>query len=109
MTGLFFCQDHVLPAACICRVGAAFCKAASLFGIDGRGELAFHGDPVHRNLRIWNRNSRKQSLRIRVHRLFKQLVGRCFFYHLAQIHDQNIVGNILDNGEVVRNEQIGQS
>ena len=39
----------------------------------------------------------------------EQLVGRGNLHHIAQIHNADPVGNVADNGQVMGNEQIGQT
>ncbi len=38
----------------------------------------------------------------------KQLVGRRKLHHLAEVHNADTVGKILDDGQVVRNKQYGK-
>ena len=38
----------------------------------------------------------------------EQVVAGCLLHHLAEIHDSNIVGEVLDDGEVVGDENVGQ-
>ena len=42
-------------------------------------------------------------------RIFEKVVARRLFDHLAKVHDRDIIGEVLDDGEVVRDENIRQA
>ena len=38
----------------------------------------------------------------------KEFFCRSFFHHLSQVHNGNIIGKIVDYGEIMGNKDIGQ-
>ena len=62
-------------------------------------ELAFFADA---------RDGVEQGPGVGMPRIGENLGGRGVFDHLAEIHDRDMVGQILDDAEVVGNEEIGE-
>lgn len=56
-----------------------------------------------------NGDGGKKRLGIGMHWIGKQLIGPCLFHHLAQIHDRDVVREILDDREVMGDKDIGKS
>ena len=59
-------------------------------------------------LRIGDRHGGKQRLRVRVQRMGVQFVARRQLHHAAQIHHRDAVGDVFDDVQIVRDEQIRQ-
>ena len=57
----------------------------------------------------WKRDCRQQRLGIRMCRILEQYIGRCFFHHLSQVHNCNVVREIFYNRQVVRDKNVSQS
>ena len=55
------------------------------------------------------RNALHQSVRIRMHRLVKDLVAACVLNDLACVHNHNIIRNLCDDTQVVGNHHNGGS
>ena len=89
-------------------VRAARVEFASLRRIDRAGDVAFQNAQLTVFLHIRGRNRSHQRFRVRVQRMVKQLLRVRQLDHVAQIHDADAVGNVLDDGKIVRDEQIGQ-
>ena len=51
---------------------------------------------------------REERLRVRVQRSQEEIVGGCELDDLAEIHHRDPVGDVADDGEVVRDEEIGE-
>lgn len=109
MAGLNFFDLWLLLTTEICRIGTTSRKAAARGGIDRTCDLALHDDALTLFIDIRNRNRGQQALRIRVQRKLKQLLGGALFYQTAQIHDHDLVRNVLHNRQVVSNKHIGQA
>ena len=89
-------------------VRAARVEFAALRRVDRAGDIAFQNPQLAVLLHVRGRNRGHQRLGVRVQRVIKQLLRVRQFDHVAQIHDADSVGNVLDNGKIVRDEQIGQ-
>ena len=55
-----------------------------------------------------DRHGREQRLRVRVHRRVVDLVARPDLDDLAEVHDGDAVGDVADDREVVRDEEVRQ-
>ena len=74
-----------------------------------RGNIPFQNNTVHLHVWIRHGNCREQRLGIRVQSVAKDLLLRAELYHTAQVHNAHLIGNMLDDGKVVRNEDVGQA
>ena len=54
-------------------------------------------------------DGREQRLGVRMERVLVELLGRRQLGHLAQVHHADAIGEVLDDREVVRDEQIGEA
>lgn len=92
------------------RAVAALHETAGIRQVYRRGNLAL--DNLTLGLILAHdrqRNCRKQCLGVRMQRIFEQQISWCFFYHSSHIHNRNIIREIFYNGQVMGNEDIGQS
>ena len=74
--------------------------------IDGGGNIPFQNHSVHLHVRIRHGYCREQRFRIRVQRIVENTFFRAVFYHIPKIHNPYFVGNMLDDGQIVRNEYV---
>ena len=111
MVGLNLSQHRVaLVAHALYRAVAALHKAASIRQIDGSGnfaldDLAFRLILAHDG----QRNSGKQRLSIGMQRILKEQVSRSLLYHGPHIHYSDIIGEIFYYGQIMSDEDIGQT
>ena len=89
-----------------CRIRAARAEAAARSRIYWRRQLALDELPFSLRVYIGLRHCRVQGFRVGMQRGREQLFRRRLFYHLAKVHHSHFVRNILDNGEVMRDEHI---
>ena len=59
--------------------------------------------------RVRQRNGRQQGPGVGVQRMGKQLIGTGHLHHLAEVHNADAVGEVLDDGQVMGNEENGQA
>ena len=57
-------------------------------------------------IRIRKRNSREKRPRIRMKRILEELSCGALLDDLSKIHDTDLIGDMPDNGHVVRDENI---
>ena len=104
MARLFFFKSHVRGPALIRSVWTAAGKAAPRLWIYRIGHLTFDDlNLLVLHLDAGYRNSREQSLCIRVHWIFEQLSGRRELHALSQIHDRDLIGNMAHHAEIMGN------
>ena len=76
--------------------------------IDGAGDISLQDDPLFLVAGIRNRNSGEKSLGVRMHRsLIKHFLGSSL-HNEAEVHNGDPVGDHFHDGEVMRNENVGQ-
>ena len=108
---------HAVPVSVILEYGRNFlahvhasvasCVEFTAGGrIGGRRNISFQNKTVHLNVRVRHGNSGKQRLRVWVHRIVEEVFFASEFYHAAEIHDADLVRNMLHNGKVVRDEHV---
>ena len=51
-------------------------------------------------------DGRQQRLRVRVTRMGEHVLGLAELDHLAEVHDGHAVGDVADDRQIVRNEQV---
>ena len=78
--------------------------------IQRTGDLPHQLDPFSRSthIRIGNGNSRQKHLRIWMKRIAVKFCAVRQLHHMSQIHDADPRTDMLHNGKVVSNKQIGQ-
>ena len=59
--------------------------------------------------RVRQRNGRQQGPGVGVQRMGKQLIGTGHLHHLAEVHNADAVGEVLNDGQVVGDEEDGQA
>ena len=96
--------------ALLAGIFAAGHKAAAGLGVDGAGHFAADGlDLLAAHGEIRNRNGGEKLFRVGVSGIGKQLLVGRSLHALAQVHDGDVGGDVLDHGEVVGDEHIGQT
>ena len=96
--------------AAFCRTVTPLHKTALVWQVDRRSDLT--ADQLASRLFLSDdrkRNCRQQCLGIRMHRILEEYIGWCFFYHLSQVHNRNVVGEIFYDRQIVGDENISQS
>ena len=109
MIWFYFAQFRFFLHTSLACIWTTCRKTAARLRIDRRCQLAFQDHPLFFHMHVRNRDRRKQRLRIWMDRIFKDFVGRTFFDQLSKIHHRNIIGNMLYNRHIVRDEHISQS
>jgi len=89
--------------------GATGMEAASGRRIQGSWDLPCQRNYVQNGLWIWNRNSRKQCLGVRMTWVFKEPALRGHLHNFPEIHHRHMITEILNHREIVRDKKIGQS
>ena len=87
---------HLLSAN-ILREAAASCKATAGRRIHRTGDITFEDDTAAFLPDLWDRDRRQQGLRIRMERILKDSPVIRQFDDLAEVHDGNAVGKVLDH------------
>ncbi len=82
-------------------------KSATLWRIDRRRNISFYGFVIALDGRIGNGNGRQQGFGVSVPWVSVEFVSGGHLDDLAQIHHGDAVGNMLDDGKIVGNEEIG--
>ena len=97
-------------AALVAGQRAAAGERAALGLVDRAGHVALDDLALllRLQLRVGNRHGGKQRLRIRVQRVGVELVARRQLHHAAQIHHRDAVGDVFDDVQIVRDEQVRQ-
>ena len=109
MTRLYLSPLRNGTAADIHALVAARMEFTAGGRICGRGQAALEDNAVELDVRIGDRDSREQCRGVGVQRLAEDLLGLGVLDHGAEVHDADRVGNMLDDGEVMGNEQIGDA
>jgi len=84
-------------------------KAASAGGIDRRGHIASQNDSFLSNRWIRNRDGADQSLRIGMFRAPADLFRGADFHKLSEVHYADSPRELLDHGDGMAYEKIGES
>ena len=89
-------------------IGAAGVELAAgrRVGRGRNGTLQHDALPLDRRVR--DGNGREQRLGVGVQRVGKNVVGLAVLHQVAQVHNAHRVRDMLDNGQVVGDEQVGQ-
>src|SRR5579864_4608165 len=98
---LFFGADRL-------RFPAAGAEPAAGRRVRRAWHVALEHDPLPLAAlaRLLDRNRRQKRLRIRMRRALVDLVPRADLDHLAEIHHGDAIGDMPDDGEIVRNEDV---
>jgi FtsZ-binding cell division protein ZapB len=89
-------------------LGAAGVEAAAGGRVDGRGHVALEDDAVALVRGVGDGDGGEQGARVGVERVGVQLLGRGHLDDAAEVHDGHAVGDVLDDGEAVRDEEVGE-
>lgn len=90
------------------RNWAASVEAATFRRIDRSRRVAHETNTRAFGARGRNWNRSKQRLSIRVQRTCEYLFGPGFFHDFAKIHHRHSIRDMLDDGQVVRDEKISE-
>ena len=90
-------------------VGTAGMEPAALGWIGRRGDIPLQDDAVHLLIGVGIGDGGEQRLGIRMQRFAEDLLLGTELHHSAQIHDEDLIGNELNDTQIVRNEQICQA
>ncbi len=83
---------------------AAAGEAAAGAGVERAADLALEPDALLRHRRIGHRHRREQGLGVGVERRVEQRLDRPALHHLAEIHDDDLVGEVAHECQVVTDE-----
>ena len=83
-------------------------KGAACRGIDGGGELAAQHDPFFFVKGVCHRGGGEQGSGIGMTGMGKQFIPAGVFHRRAQVHDHHLVGDMVDNREIVADKEVGQ-
>ena len=105
-----FLELRHLGGAALVGVGAAGAETAAARRIQRAGHIALQHDTVALAGRdgVRHGNGRDQAAGVGVDAVGDQLKAVGQLHQLAQIHNADAVGNVLDNAQVVGDEQVGQ-
>ena len=88
---------------------AAAREAASRRRVDRARHVAFQDDALALLVRIDRGDGGEQRLSVGRQRVVVQRPLRSDLHHLAQVHDADAVGDVLDDVEAVGDEQVGEA
>lgn len=81
-------------------------EAASRWNIGRIGQYIAEPDIGHAKTRIWCQDAGKQRARIGMVWCPEESIALILLDEAAEIHDGNLCGDVLDDGEVMTNEKI---
>ena len=95
----------LLIGATFGRINASGMEAAPRWRIDRRWDVALfdHAD-IERRIRIRRGTRTQKEFGVGMSGHVVERVGFCNFAEFAEVHDGDSVGNVFDNGKIVRNE-----
>ena len=105
---LHFNQLRVMDPARFVGVDAARGESALVRKVNGRCNLPLQNNALCFVMDIRHRDGGEQRLGIRMDGVFKQTLGGGFLHYTAQIHNSNVIREMVDHREVVGDENIGQ-
>src|SRR5256886_11738337 len=88
------------------RIRAARPEAASGGRVERAGHIALEDDALAARSGPRHRYRGEQRLRVRVPRAGEQLALVRVFHDASQIHHRYACGDVLDDGEIVRDENV---
>ena len=88
---------------------AAGGEAAARLGIDGRAHFAFEDDPLLAGVELGDGYGREKGAAVGMDGLGEEFLGGAALDDLAHVHDDDIVGDVLHDGEVVGDEEVGEA
>ena len=97
-----------LLSALLASNRAARVETTAARRIDRRRRIALQNDALSRalHIRVRNRHGRKQRLRIGVVRLCVEGLPVRDLHHVAKVHNGDAIGDVLNDGKVVSDEQV---
>ena len=87
---------------------AASMELTALGRLDGAGDIAFQDFGVLVGILIGGGDGVQQSLGVGMEGMCEDLVGIAQLNHVAQVHNADTVGDVLNDRQVVGDEQVGQ-
>ena len=103
VSGRDFSQRRNACVTFLAIVHATFGETALIRGINGRRKFSLELDAFLACIGFRNENGRQKRPCVRVQRLVEQLLRGCFLQRLAQVHDNNVVGNMVNNTQIMSN------
>ena len=100
----------ILLGADLLRLPTACPESASRGRVRGARNVALEHDPLAlaAQVRGLDRNGREKRLRVRVHGRLVELLSSPDLHDPPEVHHRDAVGNVSDDREVVRNEDVGE-
>ena len=106
MTVTIILKHRLDLTANIHTLAATGVELAALGRIGGRRDIALKDDTLDFGIGIGDRHCREQSLGIGVHRVGEEILLVAELNHIAEIHYADLIGDMLDDGQVVRDEHV---
>ena len=107
--GQRFLQHRLLDSAAIERIRATRVEAAAGGKLDRTGHIAGKNDALAPGGRIRHRDRGEQRFGVRMQRIAEQLARRRDFDDPAEIHHGDPVADVLDHGQIMRDEEIREA
>ena len=108
MPGFDLALNGCLRLASFRTMRAACMELAARRRIRGRRNRSLKDDPLHLVIRIGNGDSREKSLRVRMKRIVEDVLRLSVFDEASEVHDADVVRNVLNDRKIVRNEKVGE-
>ena len=83
---------------------AARAERAAAHGVGRAGQRALEQDALALRVGVRDRHRGEQRLGVRMVGRREDVLDAPVLHHLAQVHDRDVVGEVADHGEVVRDE-----
>ena len=104
-----FAEGRYIGAAAVDDDGTARVEGTAAGWIDGRGNVAREDDAFALGLWVHNGNGRQQSLGVGMQGFANDSFGFGEFNGFAQVHHHDSMADVLNDGEVMRNEEVGDA
>ncbi len=88
---------------------AARVEGASGRRMDGRGDIARDDGSRGAAWGVGSRDGSEEGLGVGVLGCAADLAGRAQLGHSAEVHHQEAMADVLDHGEIMRDEKVGQT
>jgi len=83
-------------------------ESAPRWWLDRAGDVAGQGDALRANGRVGNGDRGQQRFGVRVQRVGEKFVNRRSFDDLAEVHHRDMVADMSDNAQIVRDKEVSQ-
>ena len=108
MARLDLTLDGSLLLTALHAVRAAGVELAALRRVGGGGDGAFEHDALHLHRRVGDGDGGEERLRVGVEGIAEDVFLRAILHEVAEVHNADGVGDVLNNGKVVADEEVGQ-